>query len=130
MTAGYRATPQSIRWAADAAGGLPVSDAGNLDLDGRLDVAVSSRLAPTVASRTLDVTAAGEAGIDLDNTTGTLAAAQIASNAFTAAKFAAALGSAVMPPRTPSLKLTSVMSIISGRMIELFADAITHWTTT
>lgn len=33
-------------------------------------------LKPTVASRTLDVTATGEAGVDLDNTSGTLAAAQ------------------------------------------------------
>ena len=31
--------------AADAAGGLPISDAGGLDLDGRLDAAVSSRMA-------------------------------------------------------------------------------------
>jgi len=31
--------------AADAAGGLPISDAGELDLDARLDAAVSSRLA-------------------------------------------------------------------------------------
>lgn len=29
--------------AADAAGGLPISDAGGLDLDGRLDAAISSR---------------------------------------------------------------------------------------
>jgi len=53
--------------AADAAGGLPISDAGGLDLDGRLDAAISSRLAPTVASRTLDVTATGAAGIDWAN---------------------------------------------------------------
>lgn len=33
--------------AADAAGGLPVSDAGGLDLDGRLDAAISSRNATT-----------------------------------------------------------------------------------
>lgn len=32
-----------------------------------IDVAISSRLAPTVASRTLDVTATGAAGIDLGN---------------------------------------------------------------
>lgn len=75
--------------AADAAGGLPISDAGGLDLDARLDVAVSSRLAPTVAARTLDVAATGEAGVDLDNTVGTLGAAQIATGALTAAKFAA-----------------------------------------
>jgi len=53
--------------AADAAGGLPISDAGGLDLDSRLDADVSSRLAPTTASRTLDVTAAGTAGIDWGN---------------------------------------------------------------
>jgi len=53
--------------AADAAGGLPISDAGGLDLDARLDAAVSSRLAPTVAGRTLDVSAAGEAGLDWAN---------------------------------------------------------------
>lgn len=53
--------------AADAAGGLPISDAGGLDLDARLDAAVSSRLAPTTAGRTLDVTAGGTAGIDWGN---------------------------------------------------------------
>lgn len=53
--------------AADAAGGLPISDAGGLDLDARLDAAVSSRLAPTTAGRTLDVTATGAAGIDWGN---------------------------------------------------------------
>ncbi|MFQ5493936.1 MAG: beta strand repeat-containing protein [Phycisphaerae bacterium] len=44
--------------------------AGNLD---NLDAAMTSRLAPTVAGRTLDVTATGEAGIDLANTAGSLA---------------------------------------------------------
>ena len=53
--------------AADAAGGLPISDAGGLDLDGRLDAAVTSRLAPTVAGRTLDVSVGGEAGVDWAN---------------------------------------------------------------
>lgn len=53
--------------AADAAGGLPISDAGGLDLDSRLDAAVSSRLAPTVAARTLDITATGAAGVDWAN---------------------------------------------------------------
>ncbi|KKL62641.1 hypothetical protein LCGC14_2183150, partial [marine sediment metagenome] len=46
-------------------------------------------LKPTTAGRDLDVTAAGEAGIDLDNTSGTIAAAQIATDAITAAKIAA-----------------------------------------
>jgi hypothetical protein len=53
--------------AADAAGGLPISDLGGLDLDTILDVAVSTRLAPTVAARTLDVSVGGEAGIDWAN---------------------------------------------------------------
>jgi len=52
---------------ADAAGGLPISDAGGLDLDARLDAAITSRLAPTVASRTLDVTTGGNAGLDWGN---------------------------------------------------------------
>lgn len=34
---------------------------------GNLDAAVTTRLAPTVASRTLDVAATGEAGLDFDN---------------------------------------------------------------
>lgn len=45
-------------------------------------------LKPTVAGRTLDVTAAGEAGLDFDNTVGTIAAAQLAADCITAAKVA------------------------------------------
>lgn len=45
VRAGMTALPAA---AADAAGGLPVSDAGGLDLDGRLDAAVSSRAAGTL----------------------------------------------------------------------------------
>lgn len=41
-----------------------VNDAARLE---NLDAAVTTRLAPTTAGRTLDVTAAGEAGIDLAN---------------------------------------------------------------
>ena len=54
-----------------------------------LDAAITSRLAPTVAARTLDVAATGEAGLDLGNTVGTLDAAEIGSAALTAAKYAA-----------------------------------------
>jgi len=53
------------------------SSHGDPDPSGFIDVSVASRLAPTVASRTLDVTAAGEAGLDLDNTVGTLSASEI-----------------------------------------------------
>lgn len=44
-----------------------------LKVKNNLDAAITTRLAPTVASRTLDVAVGGEAGIDLDNTVGTLA---------------------------------------------------------
>lgn len=40
--AGFTALPAA---AADAAGGLPISDAGGLDLDARLDAAITSRMA-------------------------------------------------------------------------------------
>lgn len=56
--------------AADAAGGLPISDAGGLDLDARLDVAVSSRLATSGYTAPLDAagvrTAVGLASANLD----------------------------------------------------------------
>jgi hypothetical protein len=42
----------------------------------------------TTPANTLDVNATGEAGLDLDNTSGTIAAAQIATDAITAAKLA------------------------------------------
>lgn len=42
VRAGLTALPNA---AADAAGGLPISDAGGLDLDARLDAAITSRLA-------------------------------------------------------------------------------------
>ena len=48
--------------AADAAGGLPISDGGGLDLDARLDAAVSSRLAASAAPTNfgaLSITAGG-----------------------------------------------------------------------
>lgn len=45
-------------------------------------------LRPTTAGRTLDVNAAGEGGIDLDNTSGTLDAAQLGADCITAAKIA------------------------------------------
>jgi len=109
VRAGLTALPNA---AADAAGGLPISDAGGLDLDtllGYLTAAVATAaelskvpksdgtstwnatalasinaeadtalsdygaLKPTVVGRTLDVNLTGEAGIDLDNTSGTLA---------------------------------------------------------
>lgn len=61
----------------------------------RLDAAVTTRLAPTTAGRTLDVTTTGEAGLDLSNTNGTLDAAEVGAAAFTSAKFAGDFGKMV-----------------------------------
>lgn len=54
-----------------------------------IDAAITSRLAPTVAARTLDVAVTGEAGVDFSNINGTLDAGEIGAAALTAAKFAA-----------------------------------------
>ena len=43
--------------AADAAGGVPISDTGGLDLDARLDAAISSRSSHTAANVTTDMDA-------------------------------------------------------------------------
>jgi hypothetical protein len=63
--------------AADAAGGLPISDAGGLDLDARLDAAVSSRLAAASYTAPLDAAgtraAVGLAAANLDTQLGTIA---------------------------------------------------------
>lgn len=53
-----------------------------------LDVAVSSRLAPAVAGRTLGVGLLGHVALDLDNVLGVVDAGDIGANAFTSAKFA------------------------------------------
>lgn len=52
---------------------IAVASSIGLKVKNNLDAAVSTRLAPTVAGRTLDVAAGGEAGLDLDNTVGALA---------------------------------------------------------
>lgn len=53
-------------WATAIPGAYGVGTAGNI-VGNRVDVAISSRLAPTVAARTLDVSATGEAGLDWAN---------------------------------------------------------------
>lgn len=54
-------------WGTILPGSYPNGTAGRI-LANSLDAPVSSRLAPTVAGRTLDVSAAGNAGLDLGNT--------------------------------------------------------------
>lgn len=56
---------------------------------GSFSIENRSAVMPTVAARTLDVAATGEAGVDFSNINGTLDAAEIGTGAITAAKFAA-----------------------------------------
>ncbi len=87
-----------------------------------LDVAVSTRLAPTAAGRTLDITAAGLAGISLDNTSGTLDAAQFGADYFTAV---------VTALEADGGKISSLMEALVNKLIieeatgtaEMFNDA-------
>ena len=56
---------------------------------GSFSIENRSAVMPTVAARTLDVAATGEAGVDFSNINGTLDAAEIGAGAITSAKFAA-----------------------------------------
>ena len=81
--------------------------------------AAAGPLQGTTAGNTLDVNATGEAGLDLDNTSGTIAAAQIATGAITAAKFAASAIDAA------ALATDAVDEIVDGVWNE---DATAHQT--
>jgi hypothetical protein len=100
------------------------------DLGAQLDAAVSTRLAPTTAGRTLDVTATGEAGIDLDNTAGTLSAAEIPNldAAITTRAAAATAVSNVDYTAARAAKLDNLDATISSRSI--YAGGDTAGTTT
>lgn len=69
VRAGLTALPNA---AADAAGGLPISDAGGLDLDtllGRLDAAISTRAAAAKLLAYLQLALRSDAAIATDNAT-------------------------------------------------------------
>ncbi len=83
---------------------------------GHFSIENRSALRPTVAGRTLDVTAAGEAGLDLDNTSGTLAAAQLASDVITAAKIAADVTTEI------------VAGVLAGTIAELASPPVGNMT--
>lgn len=63
VRAGLTALPDA---AADAAGGLPISDAGGLDLDSRLDAAISSRSSHS-ANDVRDAVTGGAWSLDTDS---------------------------------------------------------------
>ncbi len=63
--------------------------AKQINIQLRVHVRLPDDLAfPTTTGRSIDVTAAGEVGLDLDNTVGTIAAAQIAADAIGASQLA------------------------------------------
>ena len=83
---------------------------------------------PTTTGRSIDVTAAGEVGLDLDNTSGTIAAAQIATDAITAAKIAAGaitaseapnLDAAISTRATPAQVNTEVSDVMKTDTVAL-----------
>jgi hypothetical protein len=120
--------------AADAAGGLPISDAGGLDLDARLDAAVTSRLAPTTAGRTLDVTATGEAGIDWANIGAPTTAQGLTGTTIATSQVVASVSGAVgsVTGLTPSNLDTTVSSratpaqvnaeVVDGLNVDTYAE--------
>ena len=83
-------------------------------IGGRMDSSVGAYAAgqaplqPTVAGRTLDVAITGEAGIDLDNTVGTLGAAEIPN-----------LDAAVSTRATPAQVNTEVLDVLN---VDTFAE--------
>lgn len=91
-----------------------------------LDAAISSRLAPTVAARTLDITATGAAGIDWGNVENTTTAHDMSNTTVaggggggggsgpTAAEVAAAVMAFVMDPNAPAgaQKFQEVVNIL------------------
>lgn len=95
-----------------------------------------SALRPTTAGNTLDVNATGEAGLDLDNTSGTLAAAQFATGFITAAKFAAgaidaaAIGTGAIDADSIAANALTSAKIATDAIgaAQLAADAVTEIT--
>lgn len=77
-------------------------------------------LKPTTAGRTLDVTAGGEAGLDLDNTSGTWAAAQFAAAFITASKFGA---NAIDAAALATTAVEEIRNAITGGAYALDTDA-------
>jgi hypothetical protein len=65
-------SPDQVVTREDISGLIAVSDTFDLRPDGGCDA-----VRPTVAGRTVDLTAGGEVGLDLDNTVGTLVTAEI-----------------------------------------------------
>jgi hypothetical protein len=107
--------------AADAAGGLPISDAGGLDLDARLDAAVSTRATPAqVATElgTYDAPTRAELTTDINSVLGRLPAALVGGRI---AAIAEVLG--VDAVDNAALAANAVTEIVAGVFARAFSAA-------
>jgi hypothetical protein len=111
-------------WSTSLPGAYSAGSAGHI-IGNRIDAAITSRLAPTVASRTLDVTATGAAGIDWANVEGqgtTVALTNTSSNAFLAAGEAAIVAGSVWNYVTRILTAGTNIALAKGTGVTGFTD--------
>lgn len=122
--------------AADASGGLPISDAGGLDLDAKLDAAITSRMAtyiqptgfltatfPTVVASTTNIISATGIIVSAigDNV---ITAASIAADAITDAKVASDVTIASVTGSVGSV--STVTNIVSAGPITTLSGAVVN----
>jgi hypothetical protein len=111
-------------WSTSLPGAYSAGSAGHI-IGNRIDAAITSRLAPTVASRTLDVTATGAAGIDWANVEGqgtSVTLTNTAINAFLATGEAAIVAGNVWTNATRTLSAGTNIVLAKGTGITGFTD--------
>lgn len=109
--------------AADAAGGLPISDAGGLDMDARLDAAVSTRATPTNITAGTITTVTNLTNLpSIPNNW--ITAAGIADGALTAAKFASGAFDAVWSVATRTLTSVSALGLATAEKLLAYVQLI------
>jgi hypothetical protein len=111
-------------WSTSLPGAYSAGSAGHI-IGNRIDAAITSRLAPTVASRTLDVTATGAAGIDWANVEGqgtTVALTNTSSNAYLASGEAAIVAGNVWTNATRTLSAGTNIVLAKGTGVTGFTD--------
>jgi hypothetical protein len=111
-------------WSTSLPGAYSAGSAGHI-IGNRIDAAITSRLAPTVASRTLDVTATGAAGIDWANVEGqgtTVALTNTSINAYLASGEAAIVAGSVWNYVTRILTAGTNIVLAKGTGVTGFTD--------
>ena len=122
--------------AADAAAEIATAVRSELTTElGRVDAAVTSRLAPTVALRTLDVSAGGEAGVDWANvgsptTTVSLSGTTVGTatnltNAATSGDLTATMKASVNTEADTALSDVGMTTTITGRIDRAISAIVT-----